>query len=404
VARTPPEAFLHILIVSPYPISPPMHGGRMRTLGLARGLARAGAAVAILCPWVPSERPREDLEPRLTCYRHVLASNLLPATPLSRIAPSLALLSLQSRSRGVRRWLAKFSNFDVVQFEFCAHARWMDLVPPGSAICYSAHNVERDFFTFERERFPLADLSLRRIESLERLAIERSDLVVSCTDADLVRLREVYGEPSRSLVVSNGFDPSLLSLPRQALRARARAQLDLRPDDRVALFHGGDAAHNREAVDFLRRSVAPHVAPGVRILIAGRCARRSTWQDGRIRSLGFVPDLRPLFAAADMAMNPVAFGSGSNIKLAEYLAAGLPVVSTRVGARGLPPGVRGAVCVAPRERFVEAFGGPLPPASIDRSLISRLSWDVLGAQLLGAYREMLLGRPGGAQTAVTLAQ
>jgi glycosyltransferase involved in cell wall biosynthesis len=380
---------VRVLIISPYPIWPPVHGGRVRTLGLARGLARAGATVAILCPWVPWNRRREELEPRLSCSRHLLACNLLPATPLTRVAPPLALLSLQPRLwGGPRRWLSSFSDLDVVQLEFCAQARWMDLFPPDCAVCYSAHNVERDFLTLERGRYLLPDWSLRRIDSLERSAVERSDLVVASTDADLVRLREIYGEPSRSLVVSNGIDPNLLSFVRRDLRAKARAALDLRPGDRVALFVGSDAPHNREAVDFIRRSLAPHLPGDVRILIAGRCARRSTWPDRRGRSLGFHPDLRPLFAAADVGINPVAYGTGSNVKLAEYLAAGLPVVSTPVGARGLQSDAHGAVRVAPRERFAEALGAPLPAGSIDGSFASRLSWDALGAELLGAYREL----------------
>jgi glycosyltransferase involved in cell wall biosynthesis len=281
----------------------------------------------------------------------------------------------------------------------------MDLVPPRSAVCYSAHNVERDFLTLERERFLLSDWSHRRIESLERSAIERSDLVVGCTDADLARLREIYREPRRAVVVPNGFDSSLVSFDRQNLRTKARAELCLRPADRVALFVGGDAAHNRDAVDFLRRSVAPRVGADLRILTAGRCARRSTWRDGRSRSFGFVPDLRPLFAAADVAINPVDSGSGSNIKLAEYLAAGLPVVSTPEGLRGLPLDAHAAVHVAPRERFAEALAASLPPVSIDRSFTSRLSWNALGAELLAVYRGLLRGRsaPVGDERAAALA-
>lgn len=385
---------MRVLVVSPYPIWPPIHGGRVRTLGLARGLARAGATVTILCPWVPWNPRHEDLEPRLDCRRHHLASNLLPATPLARLAPPLALLSLQPRSRArQRRWLARLSNFDIVQFEFCAQAGWMDLVSPGSAICYSAHNVERDFLGLEPDR-RLAGWSHRRIESLERSAVEGSDLVVACTEADLARFRDLYSDPPRSLVVPNGVEPGLLSFDPQGLRAKARAQLDLRPADRVALFLGGDAAHNRDAVDFLRRCVAPRAAADVRILIAGRCAPRSTWPDGRGRSLGFVHDLRPLFAAADIALNPVDAGSGSNIKLAEYLAAGLPVVSTPIGVRGLPPDARTAVHVASRERFAHALG-ERPLARSRGSVTSRLSWNTLGAELFDAYREMLRGRCAG---------
>jgi len=42
-----------------------------------------------------------------------------------------------------------------------------------------------------------------------------------------------------------------------------------------------------------------------------------------------------LLQATDVALNPMFSGSGTNLKMLEYLAAGVPVVATPVGARGL---------------------------------------------------------------------
>ncbi len=49
---------------------------------------------------------------------------------------------------------------------------------------------------------------------------------------------------------------------------------------------------------------------------------------------GPVKETFPYFAAADVALNPIQTGSGSNVKIFEYLAARLPVISTLFGARG----------------------------------------------------------------------
>lgn len=53
--------------------------------------------------------------------------------------------------------------------------------------------------------------------------------------------------------------------------------------------------------------------------------------------LGRVSDeeKQALYRVADIALNPMTSGSGTNIKMLDYMAAGLPVVSTSVGARGL---------------------------------------------------------------------
>jgi hypothetical protein len=47
-----------------------------------------------------------------------------------------------------------------------------------------------------------------------------------------------------------------------------------------------------------------------------------------------VPEVPPYFAAADIGLNPITRGSGSNVKLFEYLVARLPVISTAFGVRG----------------------------------------------------------------------
>lgn len=54
-----------------------------------------------------------------------------------------------------------------------------------------------------------------------------------------------------------------------------------------------------------------------------------------MRARGFVPQLDRLWSGMDIAINPVRWGSGLKIKTVEALAAGLPLVSTREGARGL---------------------------------------------------------------------
>ena len=50
---------------------------------------------------------------------------------------------------------------------------------------------------------------------------------------------------------------------------------------------------------------------------------------------GYVDDVTKYFQIADIAINPMMSGSGTNIKMLEYMASGLPIVTTKIGARGL---------------------------------------------------------------------
>jgi glycosyltransferase involved in cell wall biosynthesis len=391
---------MKVLVISPYPLLPPIHGGRVRAAGLAAGLARAGATVAVLCPWYPEQPLSGELEERLSIHSHFLPFNLLPVALPRPSASPLALLSLQPRSPwGPRRRLAEFADFDVFQLEFCANARWIDLLPPGGKVVYSAHNVERDFFQANGNGNPLRRWSLQRLEVLEREIVRRSDLILACSGQDAARLDELYGGSARKAVVPNGTDPALLRLDRDALRESARAALGFGPEDRVLLFLGGDASHNREAVEFLVGRVLPELDPSTRLLLVGRCGGpKLRPRDHRVVSIGFVPDLAVPLAAADLAVNPVRQGTGSNVKLAEYLAARLPIVSTPVGIRGFEE-LAGAVRVAPREEFADALRGPPPVPASDRAALEFLTWDALGRGLLDEYTQLVEDRERAAAPA-----
>jgi glycosyltransferase involved in cell wall biosynthesis len=58
------------------------------------------------------------------------------------------------------------------------------------------------------------------------------------------------------------------------------------------------------------------------------------FRDNALIATGRVPEVAPYFAAGDAGLNPVTRGSGANVKLFEYLAARLPVISTTFGVRG----------------------------------------------------------------------
>ena len=97
-----------------------------------------------------------------------------------------------------------------------------------------------------------------------------------------------------------------------------------------------------------------------------------------------VPLTASTLSAADVAVNPVGFGSGSNIKMPVYLAAGLPIVTTPVGLRGFEELAAHAV-VADPEGFVEAIPRALELSPAPRTRLEPLTWGALARRLAGAY-------------------
>jgi glycosyltransferase involved in cell wall biosynthesis len=386
---------MRVLVVTAHPILPLTHGGRVRTMGLAAGLVRAGATVDLLCPWAPGQPWHPFVHDGVRCIPHRFITNALRILP-NRLLPPLVALSWQPFSFGPRRRLASASSYDVVQFEFCAYAAWMERLAGVTAVVYSAHNVEQDQHRGESEEAPLLRPWAGRVAALERRAIRAGDLVITCTDADASRLAQLWGG-SAYAVIPNGFDERLLSGERAALRERARASLGIPPEASALLFVGGRARHNQQAVEFLERHVLPRLGAGGRLMVAGACADDlPPARDSSVLRLGYVEDLRPILAAADVAVNPIAYGSGSNLKMAEYLAAELPVVTTPIGVRGFEQHL-GAVRVAGLDRFAEAVVETArAPARPDGGAVDvhEISWTRLGQRLAETYEELL--RQGGA--------
>jgi glycosyltransferase involved in cell wall biosynthesis len=373
-----------VLSIFPYPILPLTHGGRVRAYQLAVGLARAGASVDLSCPWHPKLPLSAFAREGITIRPYVFVANALPAILGDRVVPPLLQLSVQPFMLGPKRLLRQCRLYDLVEFHFCAYASWMSRVATETRVVYSAHNVELDY-ALAGPPSGLRRLFGRQIGRLERRAVHASDLVVTCTQADGKRLAQLYGDLNAHAVVPNGFDDSELWSNQRQGREESRAHLGLRPEELAILFVGGRAVHNRRAVQFLEDQVLPYLEGPARLIIAGECARPR--HDGRVLAFGRVDRLQPLLAAADVAVNPVDSGSGSNVKLAEYLAAGLPVVTTPVGLRGYEA-FGHLVTVAELDQFVDALR--TRRRAVDRSPeLAHLSWSTLGRRLYDIYADLL---------------
>jgi glycosyltransferase involved in cell wall biosynthesis len=100
---------------------------------------------------------------------------------------------------------------------------------------------------------------------------------------------------------------------------------------------------NIDAVEWFVEEIYPEIAqqcPSATLTIVGRRPPRSVValaeEDATIQVTGTVPDVRPYLAEGSVCVVPLRAGGGTRIKIFEAMAAGLPVVSTSIGAEGLP--------------------------------------------------------------------
>ncbi len=110
---------------------------------------------------------------------------------------------------------------------------------------------------------------------------------------------------------------------------------------RVVFLGNLSVPHNRDAAQFAAREVWPLVRralPDAQLRIAGADAGPEVLSLGSldgVQVIGPVPDLRDLWADADVLLSPLRFSTGIQNKLLEAMAAGVPVVTTPAAADAL---------------------------------------------------------------------
>jgi glycosyltransferase involved in cell wall biosynthesis len=114
-------------------------------------------------------------------------------------------------------------------------------------------------------------------------------------------------------------------------------------EEDAVVFSGNMEYHpNTSAVRFFRREVWPRLRerwPGLVWRLLGKnpaAVSQFTSGDARIEVIGAVEDAVLELARAKVAVVPLLAGSGTRLKILEAWAAGIPVVSTSLGAEGLP--------------------------------------------------------------------
>lgn len=258
-------------------------------------------------------------------------------------------------------------------------------------VVVQAHNVDSLLWQryVEAERNPLRRAYVwgqwRKFLRFERRALRSADRVIAVSPDDAARAREQFGVEAID-VVDNGVDVAYFG--------------DVRPSaaSRSVLYLGAlDWRPNLDAARLLLGEVFPAVRARVaeaRLALVGR--RPPDWLRQLVaRTPGAalhadVPDVRPYMSQSAVMAVPLRIGGGSRLKILEAAAAGLPVVSTRVGAEGLNlrPGVDYARADSPRE-MAEALAGALtqPEASFAMArearprVAARYDWSVLAARL-----------------------
>lgn len=340
---------LRVVILDMQPIDPPTGGGRLRLLGLYSGFQNGAEATYVGTYDWPGPAYREHrLSPCLTeidvplSQAHFEAHGAL-AAQLGKGCIDTAFPMQGHLSREfIARAQAEAKRADVVIF---SHPWLFPFVAPALAaqrqlICYDSHNCEGLLrVKILDDGSPLADKICREAVRCEYELCHFADVIFACSPEDQKSFEALYHVPGEKIIpVPNGVFTSQIK-PCDDAEKRSALRNKLRIDRPAACFIGSGYLPNEEAARLILEAAA-HL-PQYQFVILGGVGEKLKHIGAReypnVIVTGFLEERDKLeyLAACDIAVNPMISGSGTNIKMFDFMAAGLPIITTDIGARGI---------------------------------------------------------------------
>jgi len=347
---------------APYPLA---GGGALRTASLIQYLARTRPVDLILFRQPGASDPAAHLPAGL--IRHATVIQLPPTGrgQTARAARNIARLvrrvpPLVDRFAGFQREVANAigaARYEIglIEHSWCA-PYWEQIAPACERSVLDLHNIESILHArcaavegpataFAHRVFRDASLTL------ERAWLPRFSQVLAASASDADAARGIA--PNAHIAVYPNAVPWVPQPPAT--------------DEEVVVFSGNMEYHpNLSAVRFFRAEVWPLLRrrwPALIWRLVGKnpaAVGRVTAGDPRIEVAGEVDDAVRELARARVAVVPLLAGSGTRFKILEAWSAGLPVVSTTIGAEGLP--------AHDGENLLIADSGPAFAAAVTRLL------------------------------------
>jgi sugar transferase (PEP-CTERM/EpsH1 system associated) len=387
---------------------PPDIGGKIRSYNILRELTKSHSVTLFTFYTAHTGDMHQQLEgvfDKVVCCPMHIATNRTLAEFMSFVGHMFSswphTVSKYCRpevATAVRKLVAD-ENYDAIVCDFSVAAAVIPWDLPCPKLMFT-HNVEALIWRrhFEVSRNPLWKLvsfgEYQKMLRFERYFLQKSDHVLTVSEAD----REFFSrfvDAAKITVISTGVDTEYY----QASAAQER------PDSLV--FTGSmDWMPNQDGVLYFLRSVLPLIRreiPEVKFSIVGRQPseklREIANATSGVQVTGRVDDIRPFVHEASVYVVPLRIGSGTRLKIFEAMSMGKAIVSTTLGAAGLPVNngkdifladtpeeLARKVVLLLRDRTERARLG----AAARRLVEQRYSWTSVAAEFDGVLRHMLL--------------
>lgn len=382
---------MHILWLKTELLHPVDKGGRIRTYNMLREMRRqhrvtyltlddgdaAADAVARADEYCTDlvRVPFRTAPKRSARFFGELAANLVSPLPYA---------VAKYRSAGMRREIERLvgrGDVDVLVCDFLFPSINVPDGLPCPTVLFQ-HNVEAMIWQRHTEvaTHPLKRRYMgeqwRRMRAFEASECRRFDHVVAVSEQDRDYFAQEYGVAD-PVAVPTGVDVRYFDPATVPAAPRAASEL---------IFTGSmDWLPNEDAILWFAAEILPRVraqVPDATLTVVGRNPTPRVVELGRrdaaVTVTGGVPDVRPYLARGAAFVVPIRIGGGTRLKIYEAMAMELPVVSTTVGAEGLP--------IQPDTEYLQADEPEAFAAAVVRLLRDREAARTLGLRAAETVR------------------
>jgi len=392
-----------VLVLATYSCYPPRGGGQQRLYNIYSRLAKKFDVT--ICSIIENDKEEQKLILKNGLTQICIPQSIEHARCQWEIEGKTGLnlydvlmIDLVERSENYIKKVKKLADdADIVIFShpyLFVLKNWVDLNE--KIIVYESHNVE---YLLKKDYAGIR--YSQKVFDIEKEAAERSDLVFTTSDEDKEHLMLLYGiARNKILVTPNGVDASKIELISLEEKKQLKKEVGL-SDHRTILFIGSWHPPNLEALKFILDEITSKLSDCVFLVIGSiKHYYMHEYEDfpKNVLAFGVVDEDEKyeLYKLADLAINPMFSGSGTNLKMLDYMSAGIPTISTPTGARGLDieNGIHALICTEDqmREKIIELMNTETLRNMLRlnaRKLVeSRYSWDKIAASIIAKLKEI----------------
>jgi len=232
---------------------------------------------------------------------------------------------------------------------------------------------------------------IRQIFEAEKAICTISKCIYVCSEEDKINLVKTYKIDSKKIfVIPNGVDVSKSRFVAPNNRKVAKKVYGLE-NERIGVFIGSSHKPNIEAVNQIL-GLASQCTDTKFIILGSVCKEFKL--DGlpqNVGMLGVVDEKvkNKVFSLVDFALNPMMSGTGTNVKVFDYMASGIPVITTEIGARGIE--CRESLIISTIDEFKDIINSfdyenyETRISAARKYVLDNFDWELLGNKLLDLF-------------------